>query len=117
MKNLMQIILKDQAIINFQAKVKKTNDTFIKVYELQEANDPIFLEIENNQINTLLELSKVSPFVLLYFDEKLDFSGASFSLNKNKSPFTISNESKKILFLQSPISFQLKDVLSLTIKS
>lgn len=110
----MQIFLKDQAIINIQAKVKKTNDTFIKVYELQESNDPLFLEIENKQINTLLELSKVSPFVLLYFDEKLDFSGASFSLNENKSPFTISNKAKKILILHSPISFQLKDVLSLT---
>jgi hypothetical protein len=41
MKNSMQITLKNEALING----KKTNDTFIKVYELQDVTLPLFLEI------------------------------------------------------------------------
>ncbi len=110
MKNLLQITLKNQAEVELQAVVKKTKDTFIKVLEFQEATSPLYLEIDHQQINTLLELTKVSPFVLLYFDEKLKFTGASYSLNLYDSPFSISTQSKKILILHFPIDFRLEDV-------
>jgi hypothetical protein len=117
MKNSLQITLKDHAVIQLEATVKKTNDTFLKVHELQEAQQPLFLEIEHSQINTLLELSKVSPFVLLYFDESLHFTGASYSLNGSQSPFGISTQTKRILVVHYPIAFQLEDVKSLTLIS
>jgi len=112
MKNLLQITLKNQAEVELQAVIKKTKDTFIKVLEFQEATSPLYLEIEHQQINTLLELTKVSPFVLLYFDEKLEFTGASYSLNLYDSPFSISTQYKKILILHFPIDFRLEDVLN-----
>ena len=117
MKNSLQITLKDQATIQLQATVKKTTDTFLKVHELQDGISPLFLEIEHQQINTLLELSKVSPFVLLYFDEELLFIGAAFSLNGSQSPFGISTQAKKILLLHSPISFTLEEVAYITLIS
>lgn len=114
MKNSMQITLKNQALIKIEATVKKTNHTFIKVHDLQNGTSPLFLEIEHQQINTVLELSKVSPFVLLYFDEELEFKGASYSLNGSDSSFGVGTLYKKILLLHYPISFVLEEVLSLT---
>lgn len=117
MQKPLQITLNDQNQITFEALVKTTSDTFIKVHEIQEELRPLLLEINHQQVNTLLELSKVSPFVLLYFDDSLNFTGASFSLNGFENPFGISTQSKKVLLLHFPISFQLEDVLCLNIMS
>ncbi len=117
MKNSLQITLKDQAVIQLEATVKKTTDTFLKVHELQDGIVPLYLEIEHSQINTLLELSKVSPFVLLYFDENFLFIGASYSLNGYESPFGISIQAKKIVLVHYPISFKLEEVTSLIVIS
>ena len=117
MKNSLQITLKDQTSKKVEALVKKTDYAFIKVHELQNGITPLFIKIEHQKINTLLELSKVSPFVLLYFDETLNFIGASYSLNGFESPFGISTQAKKILLLHYPISFQLEEVSHLTLIS
>jgi hypothetical protein len=117
MKNLLQITLKGQATIQLEATVKKTTDTFLKVHEFQDGISPLFFEIEHQQINTLLELSKVSPFVLLYFGDELQFIGAAFSLNGSQSPFGVSTQAKKILLLHYPITFQLEEVAYLTLIS
>ena len=114
MKKSLQITLKNQALIKIEATVKKTNDTFLKVHELQDGISPLYLEIEHQQINTLLELSKVSPFVLLYFDEDLLCIGVAFSLNGSQSPFGVSTQSKKILLLNYPTDFILEEVAKLT---
>ena len=117
MKNSMQITLKNQALIKIEATVKKTNDTFVKVHDLQDGTSPLFLEIEHQQINTVLELSKVSPFVLLYFDEELQFTGASYSLNDSDSSFAVVTLFKKILLLHYPIDFILEEAACLTLIS
>ena len=117
MKNSMQITLKNQALIKIEATVKKTNDTFVKVHDLQDGTSPLFLEIEHQQINTVLELSKVSPFVLLYFDEELQFTGAAYSLNGSDSSFGVGTLYKKILLLHYPIEFRLEEVACLTLIS
>jgi hypothetical protein len=114
MKNLMQITLKNQALIKIEATVKKTNDTFVKVYDLQDDTSPLFLDIKHQQINTFLELTKVSSFVLLYFDDELKFTGASYSLNGSDSSFGIGTLFKKILLLHFPIDFKLEEVACLT---
>ena len=117
MKKSLQITLKDRATIQLQAMVKNTTDTFIKVYELQEGTTPLLLNIQHPQVNSLLELSKVAPFVLLYFDDTNAFSGASYSLNGFKNQFGISVQAKKLLVLPFPIAFKLEDVFSLTLIS
>lgn len=112
MKNEMQVFFNDNTSICFEVSVKKTTDTFLKVHELQENFLPVFLEIEHHQINTMLELTKVYPYVLLYFQEeaKTVFKGAAFNLNKNEQPFLITTQYKKILILPYPIVFALNKV-------
>ncbi len=119
MKNVMQVFFNDHTSIHLEAVVIKTNDTFLKVHELQERYLPLYLEIEHQQINTLLELTKVYPFVLLYFNddgENFKFKGATYSLNEFEKPFAVNTQYKKILLLHYPISFQLEKVSHLTLK-
>jgi hypothetical protein len=111
MKKSIQITLKDRTRIQFETKFQTTSDTFIKVHELHYGTSPLFLEIDHHQINTLLELSKVSPFVLLLFDEKLEFSGASYSINYGNGSFGINTQAKRILFLHHSINVKLEEVL------
>jgi hypothetical protein len=111
MKNTLQITLKDKSIITFDAIVKITHETTIKVSELLEYENPsLLLSIEHQQLNTDLELSKVSPFVLLYFDEDDFFTGAAYSINDAQSPFSFKTQFKKILLLPVPINFPLNEV-------
>lgn len=117
MKTVMQIIMKDQTVLQVEAVVKKTIDTFLKVHEQLEGTTPLFLEIEHTQLNTLLELTKVTPYTLLYFEENLIIKGAAFSLNGSQSSFSINTQAKKILFLHYPIDFKPEDVTHLNIDS
>ena len=114
MKKSIQITLKDRTQIQFEAAVKTTSHTFVKVHELQDGTAPLFLEINHQQLLTFLELSEVSPFVLLYFDEELQFTGASYSINSGNGSFGIKTQFKRILFLIHPINFKLEEVLLLT---
>lgn len=117
MKNALQITLKDKSVITLDVIVKTTYETTIKVDELLEpGNLPLFLSIQHKQLNTLLELSKVSPFVLLYFDEYNFFTGASFSINGDKSQFSIQSQSKKIVLHPFPVPFELNQVFELSYK-
>lgn len=113
MKKSIQITLKDRTQIQFEASVKTTSDTFVKVHKLQDGIEPLFLEINHQQLLTFLDLSEVSPFILLYFDEELQFTGASYSINKGSGSFGIKTQVKRVLFLNYPINFKLEEVLNL----
>jgi hypothetical protein len=117
MNNEIIIFLNDHTSLQIDCVIKKTYDTFLKVHELQEGELPLFLEIEHQQVNTMLELTKVYPFVLLYFieeAEKYRFEGATYSLNKFNIPYSVNTQYKKILVLEYPISFKLEDLSYLT---
>ena len=117
MKNVFHVFFNDQTSLQIEGVVKKTSDTFLKVHELQDEALPLLLEIEHQQVNTLLELTKVYPYVLLNFIEEneiLKFKGATFNLNEFEKPFTVNTQYKKILFLHYPISFKLEEVSHIT---
>ena len=117
MKNAMQIILKDQSLIEIEAMVKTTADPLLKVHDLQDDTSPLFLEIKHQQTNTVLELSKGSAFVLSYVVEELQFTGAAYSLNGSNSSFGVGPLYKKTLLLHDPISFKREEVSHLTLIS
>jgi len=116
MKKIIQIILKDKTIFELQVESQITNETNLQIHKHLSGSSPLLLEIQHQQLNTILDLTKVSPFVLLYFEDverEFKFSGASFSLNESGSPFSILATSKKILLLRYPISFDLANVSTL----
>lgn len=116
MKKSVQITLKDQTEIDYEVLVKRTNHIFVNVYELQEGHSALLLVIEHDKINSVLELSKVAPFALLYFDDDLQFAGAAYSLDGSERSFGTGTAFKKILLLPYPIPFDLARVSHLVIK-
>ena len=100
MKKSLQITLKDKSVITIDAIVKKIHEPLILVQQLFEKKDsPLLLIINHQQLNTFLELSKVSPFVLLYFNADNFFSGAAYSINEYGSSFNIQTQYKNILLI------------------
>ena len=113
MKNALQITLKDKTIITLDANVKTTYETTIKVNELlKQKESPYLLLIQHQKLNTLLELSKVAPYVLLYFDEENFFAGATYSLNNSGSPFSIQTQYKNILLVRLTPNSEFNDLLN-----
>lgn len=106
MKKTFEIYMKDNSIITIDAVVKSTNETSIKVHELFEQDTPcLLLSIEHEQLNTLLDLTKTSPYTLLYYHERYIFEAASCSINEIESPFFINTQFKKVLFIPSSVKF------------
>jgi hypothetical protein len=115
MKKLAKITLKDTTQVRLDVVVKKTSNALINVHEVLNNNEALFLEIEHQQINTHLELSNVSPYVLLYFNDEFSFVGAAYSLNELGNSFGIITQAKKILFIKYPIEYQLNTIVNLSI--
>ena len=116
MKNLLQITLKDNSKINIDATIKTTQGTSIKVHELfEEGISSLLLIIEHEELNTLLDLTKVGPFTLLYFYERNFFAAAAFSNNETSGSFFINTQYKKIVFIPSSIKFLPVDIFKYTL--
>ena len=83
-----------KAIINFKQKV-------------------ILLKIRHSKTNTIMDLTHVVPYVLLFFNEKYEFCGASYSLNKEKASYMLQTEYKTILFVKHPNKLILNTINNL----
>lgn len=68
---------------------------------------------DHRHLNTIVHLTKLTPFVILQFDAQGKFSGATYSLDPNNSPFTFYSTASYFLLLHFPISFLLHEVLSI----
>ena len=104
MKKTFQITLKDNTKIILDAVEKTTNETSIRVHEFFEQDTPcLMLIIEHDELNTLLELTKTSPYTLLYFHDRNIYEAAAYSNNEVESPFFINTQFKRVLFVPSSV--------------
>jgi hypothetical protein len=117
MKKSLQINFENQTSMPFEALFVKSNSTFLNVENNFDISAPLYLELSHSKLNTLLELTRVSPIVILSFDDSFKFSSATFSLNPSDSTYCVTTQSKRFLLLPYPIAFHLEQVLSLTLIS
>ncbi len=110
MQNFVQICLNDQTVIETEVSVVESADYFVKLHELRQDAEALLLEMQHGKLVTTLELSKVSPFVLLYFTADYQFFGAAYSLHAKEASYGVGTEAKKILVLPFPVSFPLSAV-------
>ena len=90
MKTTFQITLKDNTKIILDAVEKTTNETSIRAHEFFEQDTPcLMLSFEHDELNTLLDLTKTSPYTLLYFDDRNIYAAAAYSNNEVESPIFI----------------------------
>lgn len=64
-----------------------------------------------------LNLTKASPYVLLFFDENLMYQGATHSINNGQGSFYIQTQYRYILFLKIPHDIRLEEVIGLSLKT
>ena len=112
MKKTFQIILKKGRRINFDAVEKFTSDTNVKVIDFFEKETQcLFLNIEHNQLNTILDLTNVTPYTILYYHERYNFEAAAFNNNEiAETPFFISTQYKRIVLIPSFINFSPNEI-------
>ena len=71
------------------------------------------IQFKHNQPITILNLTDVTPYVLLFFDDELCFKGASFSNKSGTGSYTIQTQYKNILFVRMPHNLKLNQIISL----
>jgi hypothetical protein len=71
----------------------------------------VFIQIENKTGTTNLNLSNISPFVLLFFDEEHFFKGTSYCIKSGTGTYSIQTQYKNILVLRMPLEFDLNEVI------
>jgi len=72
------------------------------------------LKIRHSKTNTILDLTHVVPYALLFFNEKLEFCGASYSLNKLGTSYMLQTAYKTILFVKHPHNLKLNTLTKLS---
>ena len=109
MKNSIQIVLSDKSIIDIPAVVQSTEDHFIKAEQiLGTGSANAFLDIRHNKTNTFIDLSRATPYVILYFGEENQFVSATINLDNRNGSFAVQIQSKKVLFLCYPPKFKIE---------
>jgi hypothetical protein len=80
---------------------------------LNEDELGVLIQLDHQRPATLLNLTDVTPYVLLYFNEKLEFKGASYSIKSGSGSFTIQTQFKNILFVRLPHDLKLNQIINL----
>lgn len=96
---------------NVEVQKLQTNSRYISLIEVISKNQtPILLEIQNDQLTTLLDCTGCTPYEFWYFDENFQFTGKAYSLNEGSGTFQIQTQAKWILaiHLRSPEFEKLK---------
>jgi hypothetical protein len=92
------------------------NDSFIGMFNyLDKDTVGLLVHFKQQQIN-LLNLTKVSPYVLLFFDDNLIYKGATHSIKNGIGNFIIQTQYKLILFIKVPHNLILDNIISLSVK-
>ncbi len=80
---------------------------------LNENELGVLIQLQHHQEITLLNLTEVCPYVLLFFGPDLNFKGTSYSLKSGTGSFTLQTQYKNILFLRMPHNLKLNQVINL----
>lgn len=97
---------------NVEVQKLQSNVCYIPVNALIRQNKiPVLMEIQNQQLTTILDCTNFTPYELWYFDEDFQFTGKAYSLQVGNANFLIQTQAKWILFvpLQTTEFTKLKD--------
>jgi hypothetical protein len=91
----------------------KIDSSFVDMgNHLHEDDLGLLIHLEHYQTITILNLTDVTSYVLLFFDGDLIFKGASYSL-KSGGSFTLQTQYKNILLVKLPLDFELNTIIKL----
>lgn len=100
-----------QKAIKIDRVLNYTTD-FVNLSEQFNTKDKIvLLKIQHHKTITILNLTGITPYMVLYFDEDLWFTGAAFAVQSTSGSFSINTEYKNILFCNIDLKIEVKNLL------
>ena len=113
--NNIDITLNNETTVTLIAdSLIETNLAFLDMTSIINFKQKVLLlKINHSKTNTIMNLTHVVPYVLLFFNEKYEFCGASYSLNKEKASYMLQTEYKTILFVKHPNKLILNTINNL----
>ena len=119
MKTLIINLKEDKVIYSQKAPVNciiNINSSFVDMSNhLNQDELSALIQFEHNQPTATLNLTDVTPYALLFFDDELCFKGASCSVKSGTGSFYIQTQYKNILFVRMPHNLKLKQIINLNI--
>jgi len=117
-QSTVEIQLKNQSTIELSLlSISIENEGFDANLLLNQKHKHFLLEKNHDAITTTINLSKLTPYVVLQFNENKEFTGATFSLNTMQSPFSIKALAAYFLVLPYPLEFHLEEIEEFEINS
>ena len=99
----------------FINSIIKLDSAFVEMANhLNKSELGALIQFEHNQPISILNLTNVTPYVLLFFDEELYFKGASYSIKSGTGNFNIQTPYKNILFVRIPHTLNLNKINNLS---
>ena len=113
----MTLLLNDDTTYDvYTESIIDLDAEFIDVRSLnKENNEALLFRVSHHHSLTQLNLTDVSPYVILFFDEKLEFIGASYSIKSSEGSFSIKTQYQTILLIRMPNNLKLNNIISLNI--
>lgn len=82
----------------FQALTSTETTLAIKT-NLIDKDNGLYIKLQHDKLNTQLNLDGIGPAVVLQFDDRQQFTGASLSLGTAAGSFGLVTQSKRLLIL------------------
>jgi hypothetical protein len=103
---LGQFVHENQEItLDYAVVLKKS---FVNMQKYLTDNDGAVLIInESESANKVINLTGVYPYIILFFDNDLNFKAVTYSLESGKGEFRLTTQFKYHLFLRFPLDFEL----------
>ena len=90
--------------------IQKTNVSLSDI--AFDKTHPVFLEIQHDQLTTLLDWTNCKPYEIWYFNEKLEFTGKAFSIGEASGSFIIQTQAKYILLWNTELNTKTSEYLA-----
>lgn len=113
MKTLVLNLKEDSSITSTELPIQDIitlDSSFVDVDNYLDKGDVSTLFQFTHQQNSLLNVTEVSPYILLYFDESRELKGATLSIKSGSGNRTIITQYKYVLFVRMPHDLSLNDI-------
>ena len=112
------IILKENDIISTKEvavnSIIPLDSSFIDMATYLNKNQlGVLIQLQHHQPSTTLNLTNVTPYVLLCFNDALHYKSAAYSIKSGTGSFTVQTPYKNLLFIRMPFEIKINTVLSL----
>lgn len=91
--------------------------TSLRAQDWIAQQDAVLIQFTHSLLTTQVDLSGVSPYVLLHFDESKQYLGASLSLGTAPGSFGIVAQSQQVLLLPFDSSLPIQTITHFSLNS